>query len=414
VRSNVSASLPDVSRYLGAAPGFLVAVDLPPGPTWLDVIADLWDEGAAILPLDSRLTRRERTAIVDLARPSSIVTAEDEVLFGDPAEPRVEHVALVMATSGSVGRPKLAELSRAAIAASLGLSFAALGPAAGTDVLDPSRPWLCCLSPAHMGGMLVLLRHVVFGSPVTVLERIGLDPVDPMAGAPPGAHVSLVPTMLRRLVEAGADLSPLGILLVGGAGLDTDLAERAAARGGRVVSTYGLTETCGGVVYDGVLFEGTRARIQDDGGIELHGSTLMEGYRHDPAATAAAFTLDGWLRTGDAGALEPDGRLRVDGRLDEAIRTGAETVWPREVEDALRDHPKVMDVAVAGRPHPEWGAQVVAFLVPVESEDPPGLQELREHAAERIARFKLPRAVVMLSDLPRTASGKIRRGALPG
>ncbi|MGZ5302074.1 MAG: class I adenylate-forming enzyme family protein, partial [Actinomycetota bacterium] len=125
------------------------------------------------------------------------------------------------------------------------------------------------------------------------------------------------------------------------------------------------------------------------------------------------FTLDGWLRTGDAGELERDGRLRVDGRLDEAIRTGAETVWPQEVEVALRDHPKVMDVAVAGRPHPEWGQQVVAFVVPMRSEDPPSVEELREHAAERIARFKLPRALVLMSDIPRTTSGKIRRGELP-
>ena len=111
--------------------------------------------------------------------------------------------------------------------------------------------------------------------------------------------------------------------------------------------------------------------------------------------------------------LEPDGRLRIEGRSDEAIRTGAETVWPHEVEVALRDHPMVADVAVAGRPHEEWGQQVVAFVVPVSGDDPPTLEELREHGAERIARFKLPRAVVPMTELPRTASGKIRRGELP-
>jgi acyl-CoA synthetase (AMP-forming)/AMP-acid ligase II len=139
----------------------------------------------------------------------------------------------------------------------------------------------------------------------------------------------------------------------------------------------------------------------------------MDGYRHDPAATAAAFTLDGWLRTGDAGELEADGRLRIDGRWDEAIRTGAETVWPQEVEEALRDHPKVTDVAVAGRPHPEWGQQVVAFVVPASVDDPPSLEELRARAAERIARFKAPGELVLVSEIPRTPSGKIRRGALP-
>ena len=179
------------------------------------------------------------------------------------------------------------------------------------------------------------------------------------------------------------------------------------------MSSYGLTETCGGVVYDGTPFAGTRARIAVDGGVELYGPTLMEGYRRDPAATSVAFTLDGWLRTGDAGELADDGRLRVFGRLDEAIRTGAETVWPQEVEAAIGDHPKVKDVAAGGTPHPEWGRQVVAFVVPADAEDPPTLDELRAHAAERMPRFKMPRAIVVVEATPRTPSGKIRRSALP-
>jgi O-succinylbenzoic acid--CoA ligase len=401
-----------VTRYLGAAPGFLVAVDVPPGPAWLEVVADLWKEGAAILPLDARLTDRDRRVIVDLARPASVVTADQEVLFADPVPDEPGRVGLVMATSGTGGDPKLVELPRVAITAALEGSFDALGHAAGRR-LEPSEPWVCCLSPAHVGGMLVLLRHVVSGAPVTVLEGVGLDPVDPRRGVPAGAHIALVPTILRRLVAAGADLSRFGIVLVGGAEIDAGLAEQVARSGGRAVSTYGLTETCGGIAYDGKLFEGTHARIGAAGSIELRGPTLMDGYRHDPAATATAFTLDGWLRTGDAGELQVDGRLRVDGRSDEAIRTGAETVWPQEVEEALRGHAKVMDVAVAGRPHPEWGQQVVAFVVPASADDPPALEELRTHAAERIARFKAPRVVVLMSEIPRTASGKIRRGALP-
>jgi acyl-CoA synthetase (AMP-forming)/AMP-acid ligase II len=139
----------------------------------------------------------------------------------------------------------------------------------------------------------------------------------------------------------------------------------------------------------------------------------MEGYRLDPAATASAFTLDGWLRTGDVGAIDDTGRLRIDGCLDDAIRTGAETVWPQRVETALADHPKVADVAVAGRPDPEWGAQVVAFVVPEAAGDPPTLQELRDHARERLPRFMAPRALVLMTNLPRTVSGKLRRGSLP-
>jgi O-succinylbenzoic acid--CoA ligase len=401
-----------VTRSLGAAPGFLVAVDVPPGPAWLDVVADLWEKGAGILPLDARLTDRDRRVLVELARPASVITADDEVVFADPVRDEPGRVGLVMATSGTGGDPKLVELPRAAIASALEGSFAALGHAAGQR-LEPSEPWVCCLSPAHIGGMLVLLRHVVTGAPVTVLEGVGLDPVDPLHGAPAGAHIALVPTILRRLVVAGVDLSGFGIVLVGGAEIDADLAEQVARLGGRAVSTYGLTETCGGIAYDGRLFEGTHARIGAAGSVELRGPTLMDGYRHDPAATAAAFTLDGWLRTGDAGELLADGRLRVDGRSDEAIRTGAETVWPQEVEEALRGHAKVKEVAVAGRPHPEWGQQVVAFVVPASVDAPPSLEELRGHAAERIARFKAPREVVLVSEIPRTASGKIRRVALP-
>ncbi len=414
MHSNVSASLPDVSRYLGAAPGFLVAVDLAPGPAWVDVVADLWDVGAAILPLDARLTDRERGAIVDLARPASVVTADDEVMFADPAVADPERVAMVIATSGTRGGPKLVELSRDAIAAAVGLSSAALAseePAERPAIPPSSERWVCCLSPAHIGGMLVLLRHVLSGAPVTVLDRLGLDQADVV---PAGARIALVPTMLRRLVDAEVDLSRFGVVLVGGSSVDTGLAERAAALGGHIVTTYGLTETCGGIAYDGRPFEGVRVRFASDGEIEVSGPTLMEGYRHAPASTAAAFTLDGWLRTGDAGALEDDGRLRVEGRLDEAIRTGAETVWPKEVERVLRDHPKVADVAVAGRPHAEWGRQVVAFVVPGRFDDPPSLSELRAHTADRIARFKAPKALVLVSEIPRTASGKIRRGELPG
>ncbi len=316
-----------MTRYLGAAPGFLVAVDVPPGPAWLEVVADLWEEGAAILPLDGRLTDRDRRAIVDLAGPASVVTADDEVVFADPVADEPGRLGLVMPTSGTGGDPKLVELPRVAIAAALEGSFASLAHAVGRR-LEPSEPWVCCLSPAHMGGMLVLLRHVVSGAPVIVLEGVGLDPVDPLHGVPSGAHIALVPTILRRVVAAGVDLSRFGIMLVGGAEIDADLAEQVARLGGRAVSTYGLTETCGGIAYDGRLFEGTDARIGAAGSVELRGPTLMDGYRHDPAATAAAFTLDGWLRTGDAGELLEDGLLRVDGRADEAIRTGAETVWP--------------------------------------------------------------------------------------
>jgi O-succinylbenzoic acid--CoA ligase len=179
-----------------------------------------------------------------------------------------------------------------------------------------------------------------------------------------------------------------------------------------VTETYGLTESCGGVVYDGLPLAGMEMRIDEDGGIQLKGPTLMLGYRFDPEATAMAFTQDGWLRPGDAGEIDAEGRLHVVGRVDDLINTGGERVWPREVEASLRTHPKVVEVAVGGRLDPEWGQRVTAWVVPTDPADPPTLDELRDHAAEAIARHKAPRELVLVDELPRTFSGKVRRAAL--
>jgi O-succinylbenzoic acid--CoA ligase len=257
---------------------------------------------------------------------------------------------------------------------------------------------------------------VLTGSRIILQERF--EPGALLAHAPAGAHVSLVPTMLERLVRGAPDLSGLGAIVVGGGALDPALRDAAQRLGGRIVSTYGSTESCGGVVYDGVAFSGTRVRIAADrpdaiGRIEVAGPTLMDGYRADHAATAEAFATDGWLRTGDLGWIDEQGLLQVRGRSDDAIRTGAETVWPEEVEAVLRTHAKIADVAVAGRPDPEWGAHVVAWVVPRDPTDPPSLEQLREHCRDALARFKAPRDVRMVTTLPRTANGKIRRSGLP-
>jgi O-succinylbenzoic acid--CoA ligase len=383
-----------------SSPGDLVAVALPPGPAWTGVLEDLWVSGAAILPLDPRLAAWETRAILDLARPGILLDADGTTVMTE-SEGVDPSVGLVLATSGTAGAPKAVELSRAAVEAAVRGSTRALG-----DGLDGT--WLCCLPLAHVGGVLVLMRGLLTGAPVVVHGRF-----DPRAVAAADAdHVSLVPTMLHRLLAVRADLSRFRTILVGGAGLEDATVRSARRRGARVVSTYGLTETCGGIAYDGRLFDGSAARIGPGDEVQLAGPTLMGGYRGDPPSTSAAFTLDGWLRTGDAGELDDDGRLRVHGRLDDCILTGAEKVWPQEVEAALREHPKVAELAVAGRADPEWGQHVVAFVVPVAPDDPPTLEELRDHAAERMARFKMPRELVLLPALPRTPSGKIRRGEL--
>jgi o-succinylbenzoate---CoA ligase len=390
----------------------LVAVDVLPGQGWKGALGELVNRGRPFLPLDRRWTARERRRVLDRARPAAVVTPEGLVAAPDPAPIDPARVMAVVATSGTAGEPRLVELGPEAVTSAVELSFGAFDRLIGPGAVRSDDPWVCCLPPAHVGGLLVLMRSIHAGAPISVTERF--DPARVWEEAPPGAHMALVPTMLGRLVDAGGDLARLGVLLVGGDGLDEGLRAAAESLGGTVVPTYGLTETCGGVVYGGMPFERTKIRLGGAGAIELRGPTLMEGYRHDPPATAAAFTLDGWLRTGDLGSLGGDPpALRVDGRAGDVIRTGAEKVWPHEVERALADHPAVGDIAVAGRPDPEWGERVVAFVVPHLVDSPPTLETLRDHAADRLTRFKLPRELVLVPELPRTPSGKLRRSGLP-
>ena len=380
----------------------LVVIDLPPGPGWVELVNRLWLEEVPFLPLDHRLTEAERRAIVARARPHFMQDRGGETLLAD-AVPVTPGVAIVMPTSGTAGEPKLVELHRVAVVVAVSRSAKRLGA-------TPGAPWVCPLTPAHIGGLLVLLRGAIVGAPVTMHERF--DPERLVHDGEGAAFASVVPAMVRRLVASDLGLHGL-TLVVGGDGIDDETATRARSRGATLVTTYGLTETCGGFTYDGVPLDGMQVRMDAAGVIEVSGSTLMEGYRLDAAATGAAFTTDGWLRTGDVGAIDDDGRLSIHGRADHVIRTGAEKVWPEEVERALSSHPKVRDVAVAGSPDPEWGSHVLALVVPARSDDPPSLEELRAHGAERLARFKLPRELRLLEEIPRTSTGKIRRGALP-
>jgi o-succinylbenzoate---CoA ligase len=391
------------SAHRWATPGELVAYALPPGFHWLEIVAAHAHSGASFMPIDVRLSPAEQRRLIERARPAVVVRPHEETILADAAPTDPERAWALVATSGTSGEPRVAQLSLRAIGSALASSL---------DVLELSAydPWVSCLSPAHIGGLLVLCRGALTGSPITILDRF--EPGALMAEAPAGAHVSLVPTMLDRLVRGGAELGRLGTILLGGAALDPRLRLAAEALGGRIVETYGSTESCGGVVYDGVAFPSTAIRIADGGEIQMSGPTVMEGYRSDATATAGVFTGDGWLRTHDVGHLADDGRLRVSGRADEAIRTGAETVWPQEVEDVLRRHPRVAEVAVAGRPDPEWGKHVAAWVVPADPHRAPTLEELREHCREDLARFKAPRELHIVKTLPRTTGGKLRRSAL--
>ena len=380
----------------------LVAVTLPPGQDWAVILGKVWEAGVALFPVDQRLPTSQARDLMDRAVPTIIVDADGWHRPGS-GRPVGDGVALVVHTSGTGGVPKLVQFDRPAIDAAVASSTLALEA-------SPHDRWLCCLPLAHVGGLLVLLRSVLLGAPVTVHPRF--DP-GAVAAEADSAFVSLVPTMLVRLLDADADLSHFRAILVGGAAVPAWLADRARAEGANVIETYGLTESCGGVVYDGRPLPGTEVRIDGDGGIQLRGPTVMRGYLDDAEATARAFTDDGWVRAEDAGWIDGQGRLRVAGRLDDLINTGGERVWPAEVEAVLQEHPAVAEVAIIGRLDPEWGQRVVAYVVPADPTAPPSLEALRDHVALSLPRHTAPRQLVLVPEgLPRTASGKVRRAAL--
>ena len=383
--------------------GDLVACSLPAtSDSWISLVDDVWQSGAALLPVDSRLPATTRDAMIKRARATVVIAPDGAARLRHPAG-RDEALLAVVATSGSTGEPRLIELTRDAVAAAVAASAEVIGS-------RPDDAWLLCLPPSHIGGLLVLLRHALTSAPVV----IGSGSAEGLARGD-AAFTSLVPTQLRRLLDAGADLTRFRAILVGGSALAPDLAAGARARDLSLVSTYGLTESCGGVVYDGRALPRTRVRIGEAGEVQLAGPTLLRGYRADPSATASAFTDDGWLRTRDAGEMR-DGVLSVRGRLDDAIRSGGETVWPLEVEAVLSSHPQVAEVAVAGAEDREWGERVVAFVVPRQTSSPPTLESLRAHVSERLPRYKAPRQLIITATLPRTTpdnqGGKVRRDVL--
>jgi O-succinylbenzoic acid--CoA ligase len=389
-------SVSSLRRVLRA--GDLIATALPPGPSWLPVLRSARHAGAAVLPIDIRLSPVERAALFASARPTVIVdgagTQRVDGVTIDTA------VALVIATSGTSGHPRLAELPAQAVEAAV---------LASADAIDarPEDRWLSCLPLAHIGGLLVLERHLLIGAPITFRRRLTRSVIARLTDA---RFTSLVPTQLTRLLDAGADLARFRAILVGGSGIGADLESRAADAGVRIVPTYGMTETCGGVVYAGQPLAGVEVRVARWGELLIRGPTLMRGYRLYPEASVAAFEPGGWLRTGDGGEVEPDGIVRVQGRLADVIVSGGEKIWPAEVERALASHPDVDAVLVTASPDREWGQRVVARVVPKRRSAPPALDALRDHAALTIARHKLPRELILVDHLDRTALGKVRRG----
>jgi o-succinylbenzoate---CoA ligase len=366
--------------------------------------ARVWEAGDAVLPLPVDLPPGHLDDLLASQRPASITEVDlrghgtTRSISGDA--PVDDDVALVVTTSGSTGRPKGVVLTHTALGAAVDASLARLG-------CVPGERWALALPTHHVAGITVLLRARALGTEPVV--------VDAHERPSPGAaeHVSLVPTQLHRLLDQGADVAGFRTILLGGATADRDLLARARARGATVVTSYGMTETCGGCVYDGRALEGVEVALADDGRIRLRGPVLFDGYRGD-AGTPGAATVDadGWFTTNDLGVLTPDGSLEVLGRADEVVVTGGENVPLAAVTEALASHPAVAEVAVAGRPDPEWGTVVVAVVVPTDPSDPPTLDVLRDHLRGSLPRTHAPRALRVVASLPRDPMGKLTRAAV--
>ncbi|MGH9092442.1 MAG: class I adenylate-forming enzyme family protein [Acidimicrobiales bacterium] len=379
----------------------LVALDLPAGRGFVDALRAVWDTGDAAAPLDPRLPAPAALALLGALAPTRVVGADGAITALPGGRPVEEGDALVVATSGSTGEHRGVVLTHGAVAASAAATTARLG-------VDPARHrWLACLPLAHVGGLSVVTRAVLTSTPLTVLPGFDAGEVEQLGRAGEATHVSLVATALRRL-----DPAAFVTVLLGG----------AAPPGGlppNVVTTYGLTETGSGVVYDGTPLDGVELAVGtgrpgegEDGEILVRCPMLLRAYRNgaDPRVPGPD-GRGGWLPTGDGGRLD-GGVLAVDGRLAEVVVTGGEKVWPVAVERVLATHPRVAEVAVWKRPDPEWGERVVAWVVPADHAAPPWLAALAELAAARLSPWAAPRELVLAADLPRTPSGKVRRSAL--
>lgn len=306
---------------------------------------------------------------------------------------------LVVATSGSTGEPKRVLLSRAAMRASAEATAGRLG--------GPGQ-WLLNLPATHVAGLQLLFRSVLAGTEPVLADGSLADASAGMAGG--RRYVSLVPTQLRRMLadpEDTAALRGFTTVLVGGAAVPAELRADAVRAGITVVATYGMSETCGGCVYDGQPLDGVAVGLVGaEGRVRLGGPVLFDGYEDEPALTAETLG-DGWFLTQDLGRIDPDGRLEILGRVDDVVLSGGVNVPGPAVAARLRAHPRVSAAEVLGRDDAEWGQRVVAYVVGQLT-----LEEARDWVADVHPRAWAPRQLVRLEEMPLLGNGKLDRRRL--
>ncbi|WP_435077251.1 class I adenylate-forming enzyme family protein [Halococcus sp. AFM35] len=397
-------------------------------PAELDGHIERADLAALVCGVDTAATAVELSTEIPVAsvddadRPG--VTGLDDVSPAEftPARRDADEPALMLSTSGTTGEPKLVVLTMQNVLSSAVASAFRLG-------VTPDDRWLDPLAVYHMGGFAPPVRSALYGTAVVVTGGFDAETTLDALDRFDCTGISLVPTMLRRLLDAGSLSDSLRFVLLGGAPASEELIERCGERGVPVHPTYGMTETASQVAtarpkeafaHTGTvgrpLFgtdltilggDGTTVETGEAGELVVAGPTVFSNYYGDSEATARAFSEHGF-HTGDVGHRDEDGRLWVTGRRDEMVSSGGELVSPREVASALREHPAVREASVVGLADPEWGERVGALVVGDVSD----AEAVRSHCRERLAGFKLPRTIGFADELPRTASGTVEREAV--
>lgn len=394
----------------GARRGATVALTLPAGIEYVALLHGLMKLEAIAYPLNPRLAPPEIEAEIERAKPVLVCSEPGQLTATEADLPLLgEHdldaIHCRILTSGTSGGPRPVALTYG------NHLWSAVGSAFKNGV-DPADRWLCCLPLHHVGGLSILMRSVIYGTGAEVHDGFDVDRVAESLARDGVTLLSLVPTMLTRLLDAEVDLSGPRVILLGGGPTPVEVIEEATGQGANVVQTYGLTEAASQVTTlepveaprklgsAGRPLLTTHLRIQD-------GEILVQG----PTVAPGCADEDGWLHTGDLGRIDEEGFLYVEDRLDDVIVTGGENVVPSEVEEVLRRHPEVADAAAVARPDPEWQEAVTAVVVLHDGAEA-SAEDLRRHCTASLSGHKIPKRFEFAPELPRTASGKLLRRAL--
>ena len=369
----------------------LVALDMPASQLFVDQVQRAWSNGDAVLPIDQRLPPTGKKLLLDAMAPSEVIDASATSSSLPNGRPLQEGDALVIASSGSTGSPKGIIHTHSSLLAGAQASASRLQ-------LTADDHWLVCIPVSHVGGFSVITRALHTGAALTLHPSFDARAVQE-ASTHGVTHTSLVATALSRI-----DTSLFRTILLGGSSAPKNLPSN-------VITTYGMTETGGGVVYNGMPLDNVEAKIVE-GEIHLRCPMLMRAYRDDQVI----IPNDGWYSTGDMGAINDSDAISVYGRKTDMIITGGENVWPSVVENCLASHPTVDEVVVRGTPDTTWGQRVVAYVVlndSLDASDATLLSNLREYVKQNLPAFYAPQQVIVLSQIPRTSLGKVDLQALP-